>query len=138
MIGWSVTMHNRGQFVADEEEVFGSSYILIDLTENKKCVTHQKMTNSRTNYKFVSIRLIFFRSDSRTDKYAISKTEAKYLSRDEARCIDDDSVNVDQAMLSHCISNYIKERLGCTLPWTLDEVNKTGNLTYCHSYEHVS
>ena len=30
--GWSVTLHNRGQFIADEVESFGSSFVLIDLT----------------------------------------------------------------------------------------------------------
>ena len=54
-------------------------------------------------------------------------------------CIEEDrNNNVGQSKLTNCVTDYINERLGCTLPWTADEVNKTENMTYCHSYEHVS
>ena len=78
-----------------------------------------------------------FRSDSRTDKYALSRTEAKYLDREGARCIEETD-NTDHSELSDCITDYINTRLGCILPWTGAKLNKTGNWTHCHSYEHVS
>ena len=45
---------------------------------------------------------------------------------------------IHQSKLSDCITDFIHTRLGCILPWTTLDVNKTKNITHCHSYEHVS
>ena len=59
------------------------------------------------------------------------------MDREGARCIEETD-NIDHSELSDCITDYINTRLGCILPWTGAKLNKTGNWTHCHSYEHVS
>lgn len=102
-------MHNRGQLITDEMELFGSSYILMDIRDRKPM-------------------------DFRTDSYIISMTEGKYLDTEEARCINDQAAEVDHPHLRDCILNYIQDQLGCKLPWTKNH----GNRTVCQGIEHVS
>ena len=45
-------MHNRGQFLADEEEIFGGSFILIDLTDSKRYVTNNDITTNENLLAF--------------------------------------------------------------------------------------
>ena len=90
---------------------------------------HQE-ANSPYLYEFAQDEWEWIENNTRLIMVLRKQTDTKNMNKSNYTCYEDNSNT-----FMHCMENYYSRKLGCTLPWSVNNISENNSMTICKGKE---